>query len=185
MIGKVVKDTCTDCGKLKFLANKSKKLCTTCVSIRKRQKDKETRELKKKKKTESSSFLIKKLDKIFSVFIRLESTDREGYAICFTCSRKEYWRKIQCGHFQSRRFMSTRFHVLNCRPQCYACNIGLSGNQYAFGLNLDKTFKKGTADEMVSLSKEIKKFTSEELNQLIEHYDNAVNKLRKKLNVWD
>lgn len=185
MISNPIKDTCTDCGKIKFLANKSKKLCTTCVAIRKRQKDKETKELVKKKKTESSSFLIKKLDKVFSVFIRLQSTDREGYTKCFTCDRVEYWRKIQCGHFQSRRFMSTRFHKRNCRPQCYACNIGLSGNQYIYGVNLDTKFGEGAADEMVRLSREIKKFTPDELKKLIELCEDDVNGLRKKLNIWD
>lgn len=185
MIRKPVKDICSCCGKEKYIAVISKKLCTTCNNIQKKEKARAKKVVERKKKSEKPSVLTKKLDMIFSVFIRLQSTDNEGYAKCFTCDRTEYWRKIQCGHFQSRRFMSTRFHVTNCRPQCYACNIGLSGNQYTFGVNLDKTFGKGTADKMVRLSKELKKFSTDEFKELIAHYENEVNRLRQKLNIWD
>jgi hypothetical protein len=38
---------------------------------------------------------------------------------------------------------------------------------------------------MVRLSKEVKKFTSEEMMALIEHYEKEVSELRKKLNLWE
>jgi hypothetical protein len=61
----------------------------------------------------------------------------------------------------------------------------LSGNQYIYGVNLDIKFGEGTADEMVRLSREIKKFTPDELKKLIELCEDDVNGLRKKLNIWD
>jgi hypothetical protein len=104
---------------------------------------------------------------------------------CFTCDRLEYWRKIQNGHFQSRRFMSTRFHVGNCAPQCYACNVGMSGMQYEYGKRLDARYGKGMADEIVSLSKVITKFTADELLEKIHETEDHVQFLRKSKNIWD
>jgi hypothetical protein len=148
-------------------------------------KVKERKAKVRQKKAESIGVLTKKLDRIFSVFVRLSGTQETGSCTCFTCSKVLHWREIQCGHFQSRRYYSTRFHELNCKPQCYGCNIGLSGAQYTFGINLDKLHGQGTADSMVRLSKEVKKFTSEEMMALIEHYEKEVSELRKTLNLWE
>ena len=148
-------------------------------------KVKERKDKARKKKAESIGVLTKKLDRIFSVYVRLSGTKETGSCTCFTCSKVLHWREIQCGHFQSRRFYSTRFHVLNCKPQCYGCNIGLSGNQYIFGVNLDKLHGEGTAESMVRTSREVKKFTSEEMMDLIAQYENLVSELRKTLNLWE
>lgn len=180
-----VETVCSECGKKRPHANKSKKLCAVCVKKINAQKVKERKEKIRKKKAESIGVLTKKLDRIFSVFVRLSGAKSNHTTPCFTCDKVLHWREIQCGHFQSRRFYSTRFHELNCKPQCYACNIGLSGNQYAFGVNLDKVHGKGTADSMVRLSRQVKKFTSEEMMGMIDHYEKEVGELRKKLNIWE
>jgi hypothetical protein len=38
---------------------------------------------------------------------------------------------------------------------------------------------------MVRKSKEVKKFTSEEMMELIEHYEKEVSEIRKRLNLWE
>ena len=181
----LIETICSECGKKRPYSNKSKKLCAVCVKKSQIVKLKERKAKVKKKKAESIGVLTKKLDRIFSVFVRLSGTKEDGSCTCFTCSKVLHWREIQCGHFQSRRFYSTRFHELNCKPQCYGCNIGLSGNQYTFGINLDKLHGKDTADSMVRKSKEVKKFTSEKMMELIEHYEKEVSEIRKRLNLWE
>jgi hypothetical protein len=181
----VVETICSECGKKRPYSNKSKKLCAVCVKRINQTKVKERKEKVRKKKAESIGVLTKKLDRIFSVYVRLSGVKKEHIAQCFTCDKVLHWREIQCGHFQSRRFYSTRFHVLNCKPQCYACNIGLSGNQYIFGVNLDKLHGEGTAESMVRASREVKKFTSAEMMELITMYEDLVGELRKKLNIWE
>jgi hypothetical protein len=181
----VVETICSECGKKRPYSNKSKKLCAVCVKRINQTKVKERKEKVRKKKAESIGVLTKKLDRIFSVYVRLSGVKKEHSAQCFTCDKVLHWREIQCGHFQSRRFYSTRFHVLNCKPQCYACNIGLSGNQYIFGVNLDKLHGEGTAESMVRASREVKKFTSAEMMELITMYEDLVGELRKKLNIWE
>ena len=185
MIGNPLKDTCKGCGKVKTLAVKSRKLCQTCVSQEKRQKKKEKKEFAAKTKRVSITSLIKKLDRVFSVYIRLRYAKRGGEVKCFTCDKTMHWRNSQCGHFMSRRYMSTRFHEHNCMVQCYGCNIMMSGNQYIFGLRLDELIGEGTAESMLALSRQQNKFIVADLEDLIKHYEAEVDKLRKKLNVWD
>ena len=174
---------CSICSKFRPLANKTKKICVFCNKKIKLEALKEKKTKAKLKKAESISVLTKKLDTIFSQFIRLYYADQHQNVKCFTCDNKIHWKGIQNGHFQSRRFMSTRFHINNCRPQCYACNIGLSGNQYIYGVNLDKEKGEGTADSMLRLSKQVYKFTPDELKGLIGDYEHKVTDLKIKLNI--
>ena len=81
--------------------------------------------------------------------------------------------------------MSTRFHEHNCAPQCYACNVGLSGMQYEFGKRLDIKYGTGMADKMVLLSKQVKKYTTDEMLDLIEHYKNKVEDLKRQKSIFD
>lgn len=181
-----IKETiCSSCDKKRPYANKTKKLCITCLKKQQIQKKKDQRTKIREKKKYSISTLTKKLDTVFSVYVRLLHCDNRGMVRCFTCDRVEPWRKIQNGHFQSRRFMSTRFHLANCAPQCYACNVGMSGMQYEYGKRIDKNYGPGTADEIVLLSRQIKKFTADELVELIERTEEAVKSLRLSKNIWD
>jgi ATP-dependent phosphoenolpyruvate carboxykinase len=81
--------------------------------------------------------------------------------------------------------MSTRFHVGNCAPQCYACNVGMSGMQYEYGKRLDLKYGTGMADDMVAQSRIIRKFTPDELLEKIQETESAVNFLRQSKNIWD
>lgn len=182
---KVQETVCSSCGKKRQYSNKSKKLCAVCVKKIQTTKAKEKKAKVREKKRLSISALTKKLDQIYSVYIRLVYTTADGMCKCFTCDQKLHWRRIQNGHFQSRRFMSTRFHEHNCAPQCYACNIGLSGNQYIYGVKLDEKFGPGTAQSMVTLSRQITKFTAEDLLRLIDETEDKVERLRKSKNIWD
>ncbi len=51
--------------------------------------------------------LVEKLDKVFSIYIRRRNAVND-IAECFTCGKKDHWKKLQNGHFQSRKHYSTR-----------------------------------------------------------------------------
>ena len=121
-----------------------------------------------KKKPVKRSSIVRKLDAEFSRYIRNRYAKNE-IAECFTCGRKDYWKKLQCGHFMSRRFYSTRWNETNCQVQCYACNITRYGEQFTFGLKLDKQLK-GSAEEMQKLSRIITKFSNADLNEKYYYY---------------
>jgi len=104
---------------------------------------------------------------------------------CFTCDGVHHYKAIQNGHFQSRRFMSTRFDPLNCAPQCYACNVGMSGMQYEFGKRIDKKYGQGIADLIVQKSKIVHKFLPEEMVEMIEYFKEKVDSLKKQKDIFD
>lgn len=183
---KPVKETvCSGCNRKRPHANKSKKLCSTCVKKATEEKAKERRAAKREKKRMSISQLTKKLDAIFSLFIRLEGANKQGMVKCFTCDGVHHYKSIQNGHFQSRRFMSTRFDPLNCAPQCYACNVGMSGMQYEFGKRIDAKYGNGIADLIVQKSKLVQKFTPEEMLEMIEYFKEKVDKFKKQKDIFD
>lgn len=119
------------------------------------------------------SKLIKKLDIIFSQYVRNKYANKQGMVKCFTCDREYPVKNIQNGHFMSRKHMSTRWQEENCRPQCYSCNIMKQGMQYEYGKRLGKK----TAEKMYMLSKEIVKFSVDDLQEMIEHYQKELKKM--------
>lgn len=131
--------------------------------------------MKKKKPTRSQ--LVKRLDNLFSEYIRRRNTDYQGVTRCFTCGKEDHWKKLQCGHFQSRKHYATRWHETNCQVQCAACNVFRYGEQYKFGLNLDSEFGEGIAEELLNLSKNIVKLSNSDLLDKIEHYKNKIKLL--------
>tara|TARA_R110000824_G_C15159036_1_gene671710 strand:+ start:490 stop:879 length:390 start_codon:yes stop_codon:yes gene_type:complete len=121
----------------------------------------------------SRSKLIKKLDTIFSKYIRQRDAKKE-IATCFTCGKKAHWKKLQNGHFQSRRFYATRWDEMNCQVQCAGCNVFKYGEQFTFGLNLDSKFGAGTAQRLHTKARVITKLSSPDIEDLIDMYANLV-----------
>lgn len=119
------------------------------------------------------SKLVKKLDIIFSQYVRNKYADNKGMVKCFTCDREYPVKNIQNGHFMSRQHMATRWHLDNCRPQCYGCNVMQQGKAYEFSKRLGKR----KAEKMYHLSKTIVKFSVDDLQDMIEHYQKELKKM--------
>lgn len=60
---------------------------------------------------------------------------------------------MQCGHFQKRGDLATRFHEDNCRPQCAHCNTTLGGNPEIFEEELRDEIGDERVDAVIELSK--------------------------------
>ena len=121
-------------------------------------------------KKPTRSKLIKKLDAIFSQYIRLKNSDH-GKAKCFTCGKIDHWKKLQNGHFQSRRHYSTRWDENgNCQVQCAGCNIFKYGEQYIFATNLDAKYGEGTARRLHIKAQQVIKISNIEIEDLIKRY---------------
>jgi len=130
----------------------------------------------KSKKKPSRSKLVKKLDAIFSQYIRLKDSV-DGYATCFTCGKKDHWKKLQNGHFQSRKHYATRWDEQNCQVQCAGCNVFRYGEQFLFAKYLDERFYAGLSDELYFKSKQIVKFSNVEIEEMILKYKNLVDSM--------
>tara|TARA_R100000544_G_scaffold36933_1_gene26414 strand:- start:499 stop:888 length:390 start_codon:yes stop_codon:yes gene_type:complete len=120
------------------------------------------------------SKLVKKLDTIFSQYIRLKNSTEE-IAECFTCGKRDHWKRLQNGHFQSRKHYSTRWDEINCQVQCAGCNVFKYGEQYVFGNKLDQKFGSGTAERLHIKAKQIIKISNPELEDLIKRYKDFVD----------
>ncbi len=130
----------------------------------------------KSKKKPSRSKLVKKLDAIFSQYIRLKDSV-DGYATCFTCGKKDHWKKLQNGHFQSRKHYATRWDEQNCQVQCAGCNVFRYGEQFLFAKYLDERFYAGLSDELFFKAKQIVKFTNSEIEDMILKYKKLVDSM--------
>ena len=120
-------------------------------------------------RTISRKGLIRKLDRAFSLYIRTRHAKNE-IAECVTCGVKKHYTEMDAGHFVSRRHYATRWTSQNCQVQCKKCNNWGAGESYLMGKYIDKTYGIGTADELITLSRQIKKFTDEDLKDLISKY---------------
>ena len=121
------------------------------------------------------SKLVKKLDAVFSQYIRQSNSVNE-IATCFTCGKEDHWKKLQNGHFQSRRHYSTRWDEVNCQVQCAGCNVFRFGEQFIFSQNLDNKFGEGTARRLHIKAQQTIKFADFELEEMINHYNGLVSK---------
>ena len=124
-------------------------------------------------KKPTRSKLVKKLDTVFSQYIRLSNADNNGYCTCVTCNKTFHWKEIQAGHFISRKHYSIRWDERNVKPQCVACNVYRAGEQYKYSLFLGSE----VANVLYLQSKEIVKFTNYELEDMINDYSEKLKKI--------
>lgn len=115
------------------------------------------------------STLVKNLDTVFSQYIRLRYANNE-IAECYTCGKKDNYKKLQAGHFASRRHYATRWNEYNVQVQCYSCNIGMQGLQFEFGKRLNIQYGNNFAEDILIESKKVVKFTDLDLKDMIEQY---------------
>lgn len=114
--------------------------------------------------------IVKKLDTVFSQYIRKRYADERGYAECFTCGKVDHVSKLHAGHFQSRKHYATRWDEVNVQVQCPKCNLFGQGEQFNFGVNLDKKYGTGTADELQQKARQTVKLSNDDLNKMIEKF---------------
>ena len=126
-----------------------------------------------KKKTRSQ--VVKKLDAVFSEYIRRRYA-RNEIATCVTCEKQDHWKKLQAGHFQSRKHYATRWDETNVQVQCSGCNVFRWGEQYKFSKWLDANKGEGTSEGLAEKANQIVKFTTKELEEMIEEYKEKLKK---------
>jgi hypothetical protein len=129
----------------------------------------------------SISKLKKELDKWFSLYIRLREATNEGAVICATCNKVSHYKSgMQNGHFQSRRFMATRYDEQNCAVQCIGCNCFKQGEQFRFSIYIDSKYGEGTAEYLEGLARTTVKISRIDYEEKISYYKKAVDKLKKQ-----
>ena len=125
----------------------------------------------------SKSKLKKKLDAIFSKYIRWYYADANGYVECYTCGVTKPVKEMQCGHFQSRRHYATRWHTDNCKPQCVKCNMFMQGNIWVYGNKLKAEIGDVKFNKLIQLSNSTVKYTQQDYLNMLEYYKKELNNL--------
>lgn len=128
-------------------------------------------------KKPSRKTLIRKLDKVFSEYIRKRDTDGLGNGLCCTCAKKIHYKEGHAGHFMSRRHYATRWDEENVALQCVSCNSFRSGEQYKFALFLNKKYGSDKASELLVKSRETVKYSITDLQEKYEFFKNLLTKL--------
>jgi len=125
-----------------------------------------------KRKT-SRKKLIEKLDKIFSLYIRLRDN-----GVCYTCGKRGDIKQMQAGHYISRSCMALRWHEANVHCQCYSCNVCKHGDLITYRERLIDEFGE---EYIIGMEKErhtTVKYKIEELQELIDIYQEELDKLQ-------
>jgi 5-methylcytosine-specific restriction endonuclease McrA len=112
---------------------------------------------------------LKKLaDKYFSQYIRLRDSDKFGNAQCITCGTQKPWKELQAGHFVKRSVSLLRYDDENVNAQCMQCNVYKYGEQYKYAKELDLKYGTGTAEALHEQRFTSHKFTTGELQSIID-----------------
>jgi hypothetical protein len=117
----------------------------------------------------------KKLDKVFSEYIRRRNADIEGMTVCYTCGVKKHYKELQCGHFAPRQYTALRYDEINCQTQCYACNMLYNGQPSAFAMRLKRDYGENIIERLEARRKEVVKLYPYELK--LEEYKEKLKNL--------
>ncbi len=134
----------------------------------------------RKKNTSTKSSAVERLDRVFSKYIRLRDAMAGGAFRCISCGRMLPIAKADCGHFFSRRHMSTRFDEDNCHAECARCNRFDAEHLFGYQLNLIRKIGKQRFDLLAVKANTTKKWSDFELEALIKHYKAKVAELEKE-----
>lgn len=136
-----------------------------------------TPKTRKKLEDKSESELIEVLDVWFSKYIRLRDTMPNGYCRCISCGKIKHIYDIDCGHYFSRRHLSTRFDERNANGECKYCNRFDSEHLEGYRDNLIRKIGENEFMKLKVLKSSTKHFLHTELIEMINYYKNESKRL--------
>ena len=122
--------------------------------------------------------LEKKLDRVFSEFVRLSAADDNGVVKCFTCGNCHHWKETHCGHFIPRARKATRYSETNCHPQCVRCNIYRHGEPDIYRQRLTEMYGKEAVEKLEADARLGGNYDAYALQMLINEYTAKVKQLK-------
>ena len=124
-----------------------------------------------------------KLDRIFSTYIRLRDTDKDGFGKCISCGKIIHWKDGDAGHYVNRGIMSLRYDEKNVKLQCRHCNRFLEGCGIGYNHGLVEKYGDGVIDYLNVKRFNLCRMGKVEYEALIKHYQGKVNELKKQKNL--
>ena len=121
--------------------------------------------------------LIAKLDKVFSLYIRLRDSEN-GVFKCISCGKYKRFEQADCGHYVNRQHMSLRYSEMNCNAQCRHCNRFLEGNIQGYRRGLIDKYGESNVELLESMQNKTNKISEFELEEMIKYYQSKVKELQ-------
>ena len=150
-------------------------------------KDKGKGILPRKVKQPSKSTVKKRAWEAFSRFIRtrdcLLATGTIERGRCFTCGEEFSFKNLQAGHFIPGRHNANLFSEKGTHAQCRACNIWNHGRPLEYRKAIIKLYGEGYDEVLEREAREIKKYSPQDLTNLIECYKMKVERLLSEHNL--
>lgn len=130
----------------------------------------------------SLASLTRKLDVIFSKFIRLRDSAAFNHTHfkCISCGQIKPFEQMDAGHFMGRIHKATRWDEDNVHGECRACNRMSADHIVYYQRNLVQKIGQGRVDLLLAKARQSKKWSAWELEQLIKHYQQEVDKMQGK-----
>lgn len=126
------------------------------------------------KKKVKKSTLKKKAWAAFSRWVRYSHADHAGYVVCYTCGKKDLWKKMHAGHGIGGRNNAVLFDKRLVRPQCVGCNIFAGGRYQVFMPKLLAELGEKEFTRMVEEAKRVVKYTDADYQAIYNTYKEAV-----------
>lgn len=174
---RITEKVCNVCGKKRPIFSNG--ACKECAHVRdalaNRAEDEE-----KEIEREGLGDIVKRLDDIYSKWLRLSYADAEGKCECYTCGTRYFWTALQCGHFIRRGNYLLRWDIRNTRPQCEHCNVYREEREMlsVFAANLEREYP-GRVEQLHEERNIVFKLSRTDLNQMIVDYTIKFKKLKR------
>ena len=148
-----------------------KKECTNVWIESEKEKQWKKKKAKLKQDLMTVQDYVKIAQQVFNKYIR----QRDKGNKCISCNKKPL--KENAGHFfNANNHWNVRFDEYNVHLQCEHCNTFLSGNLINYRDNLIKKIGIEEYNKLVDRAKVTRKFTVEELKEIINIYKNKLKK---------
>lgn len=115
-----------------------------------------------------------KAQKVFNKWIR-ERDSENGYFTCISCNRTLTTDQMDAGHYVPVKGGSyLRFHEFNCWGECKKCNGFDEFHLVGYRKNLINKIGLENVEMLENSRNLVKKWSREELNQIIKNYGGNV-----------
>lgn len=131
-----------------------------------------------RKKPTPLKSLRKKAWKVFSEYIRKRDKGR-----CICCGKRSHWKLTHASHFIHSS--SLDFSEIGINASCPRCNTFLHGNLAFYSNNLVKIYGEEVLDYLIRESKKVRKYSREDLEDIIKKYGGANERKNGKENRED
>ena len=139
---------------------------------------------KKKPKKKSEKELAKDYAwRQVSKYVRLLYS-MNGVCVCYTCDRLTSIKNCDAGHFLSRTYTPTRYHMDNIRPQCIKCNRFSQGKSFEFEQHLISDIGLDRVNDLKDLARTIGDDSIGHHRAVELEYKQKLNELQVEMGVY-